>query len=162
MICSVIYYNDNDNRILVVNILLFNKSSTVTIPYIFDIKPCIIIRYFQTALIVNSRLLIMHNRRQRSLPLLAEYWKDISRHDFEIANPFCGTNSSLKRSEKLQYLKYRQTCNMRCTSIGNRTVDYSDELHLHFRLNTWLQWIRQTQLPGETRNICFGIWCDLF
>ena len=27
------------------------------------------------------------------------------------------------------------------------------QLNLHFRLNTWLQWIGQRQLQDETRNI---------
>ena len=34
------------------------------------------------------------------------------------------------------------------------------QLHLDSRLNTWLQWIEQRQLQGETRNIYvlgFGI-----
>ena len=27
------------------------------------------------------------------------------------------------------------------------------QLHLHFRLNTWLQWIEQRQLQDKIRNI---------
>ena len=54
-------------------------------------------------------------------------------------------------------MSYRQTSNIRLTSVGNKIVDHSDEallpLHLHSRLNAWLQWIRQRQLQGERRII---------
>ena len=37
------------------------------------------------------------------------------------------------------------------------------QLHLHYRRNTWLQWIRQRQLRGETIIFFkFGDWCDLY
>ena len=49
---------------------------------------------------------------------------------------------------------YRQTSNIRRTSVGNKIVDYSDvvgasallQQYLHSRLNTWLQYIAQRQL----------------
>ena len=46
-------------------------------------------------------------------------------------------------------MKYRRTSDIRRTLVGNKTVDHSDavgQLHLHSRLNTWLQWIGQRQL----------------
>ena len=55
---------------------------------------------------------------------------------------------------------YRQTSNVSRTLEGNKIVDHSDvvgaapvQLHLHSRLNTLLQWIRQRQLQDPTRNI---------
>ena len=58
---------------------------------------------------------------------------------------------------------YRQISNISCTLVGNKIVDHSDvvgastvvllQLHLHSRLNTWLQYIAQRQLQDETRNI---------
>ena len=56
-----------------------------------------------------------------------------------------------------------QTSNKSRTLLGDKNVDHSDvveqrlsavlQLHLHFRLNTWLQWIGLRQLQDETRNI---------
>ena len=47
------------------------------------------------------------------------------------------------------------------TLVGNIIVDCSDvvgespvQLHLHSRLNIWLQWIGQRQLKDKTINIC--------
>ena len=60
------------------------------------------------------------------------------------------------------YQSYRKTSDVRRTLEGNKIVDHSDVVgaspvgnlhHLHSRLNTWLQWIGQRQLKGETRNI---------
>ena len=49
--------------------------------------------------------------------------------------------------------------NITRTLVGNKIVDHSDivgavpvQLHLHLWLNTWLQWIGQTQLQDEKRN----------
>ena len=57
----------------------------------------------------------------------------------------------------------RQVSNIRRTLGGNWIVDRSDvvrastvgaaQLHLHFPLNTHLQYIAQRQLQAETRNI---------
>ena len=58
--------------------------------------------------------------------------------------------------------KYCQPSNIRCTLIGDKLVDHSDvvvhlsallQLHLHFWLNTWLQWIGQRKLQDQTRDI---------
>ena len=58
--------------------------------------------------------------------------------------------------------QYRQTWSISHTLVGNEIVDHSDVVgaspvgapsNLHSRLNTWLQWIGQRQLQGETRNI---------
>ena len=55
---------------------------------------------------------------------------------------------------------------LRCTSVGNKIADHSDvvglapvQQHLHFRLNTWLQWYGQRQLQDETRNIWVWGFC---
>ena len=60
-----------------------------------------------------------------------------------------------------KFLKYRKTPNIRRTLVGNNIVDHSDELehrlsallqlHLHSRLNNWLQGIRQRQPQDSTR-----------
>ena len=57
--------------------------------------------------------------------------------------------------------KYRKTSNISRTFVGNKIVDHSDvvgaslaallQLHLHSRLNIWLQGIRQRQPQGSTR-----------
>ena len=55
----------------------------------------------------------------------------------------------------------RAISNIRHTLVGYNIVDNSDvvvgsallQLHLHSRLNTWLQYIAQRQLRDETRNI---------
>ena len=63
---------------------------------------------------------------------------------------------------------YRQTSNVSRTLVGNRIVDHSDvigallQLHHHFRLNAWLQWIGQTQLQDETGNIYVLIICAIY
>ena len=51
--------------------------------------------------------------------------------------------------------KYSKTSNISHTFVGNKLVDHSAllQLHLHSRLNTWLQWIEQRRLQDETRNI---------
>ena len=59
---------------------------------------------------------------------------------------------------------YRQTSNIKRTLVGNNIIDDSDlvgahhllsllKLHLHSRLNIWLQWIGERHLGDETRNI---------
>ena len=58
---------------------------------------------------------------------------------------------------------YRQTSNMRPTSVGNTSLITEMklehrlsallQLHLHSQLNTWFQWIGQRQLQDETRMI---------
>ena len=53
---------------------------------------------------------------------------------------------------------YRKTSNIIHTLVGNKIVDNSYvvgafQLHLHSRLNTWLQWTEQKQLQDEIRNI---------
>ena len=59
---------------------------------------------------------------------------------------------------------YHQTSNISRTLVGNKIVDHSDVvgasspvalllLHLHPRLNAWLQWIGQRQLQDDARNI---------
>ena len=69
-----------------------------------------------------------------------------------------------RTTEKLSDLnkgRYRQVSNISRTLIGNNIVDNSDvvgaapmlQLHLHYRLNTWLQWIGHKQLQDETRII---------
>ena len=63
-------------------------------------------------------------------------------------------------------MKYRKTSNISRTLVGNKIVDHSDvvgalpvgtapslQLHLHSRLNIWLQGIRQRQPQDKTR-IC--------
>ena len=52
---------------------------------------------------------------------------------------------------------YRQTTNISHTLVGNKLVAHSGErlavllqLHLHSRLNTWLQWTDQRQLQDVT------------
>ena len=61
------------------------------------------------------------------------------------------------------FLIYRKTSKSSRTSVSNKIVDNSDvvgnrlsallQLHLHSKLNTWLQWIGQRPLPEETINI---------
>ena len=71
-----------------------------------------------------------------------------------------------KRSTKRDYRKIPNI-------LGNKIVGHPDvvgasssallHIHLHFRPNTWLQWIGQRQLQGETRNINvlgFGAPCN--
>ena len=55
---------------------------------------------------------------------------------------------------------YRQTSDISHTLVNNKIVDHADvvgaaptQLHLHSRLNTWLQWIGQRQLEDEMRSI---------
>ena len=52
---------------------------------------------------------------------------------------------------------YPQTSNISGNLVGNKIVDVVGaapvQLHLHSRLNTWLQWIGQKQLQDKTRNI---------
>ena len=45
------------------------------------------------------------------------------------------------------------TCNISCTLVVNKIVNHSDvvQLHLHSRLNIWLQGIRQRQPQDSTR-----------
>ena len=60
---------------------------------------------------------------------------------------------------------YSKTSNISCILVGSKIFDYSDvvgaspvallQLHLHFRLNTWLQWIGQRQLQDEMRTFKF-------
>ena len=59
-------------------------------------------------------------------------------------------------------LIYPKTSDIRRASEGNKIVDHSDvvgaapvgavQLHLHSRLNTWIQWIGQIQLQYKTRK----------
>ena len=63
-----------------------------------------------------------------------------------------------------QYV-YHQISNISHNLVGNKIIDQSDvvwalpvdavssQLHLHSRLNTWLQWIGQRQLQDQIRNI---------
>ena len=61
--------------------------------------------------------------------------------------------------------KCRQTSNISHTLVHNEMLITQIELehrlsvllqlHLYFRLNTWLQWIGQRQLQGETKSISF-------
>ena len=61
------------------------------------------------------------------------------------------------------YYYYRKTSYISRTLVGSKIVDNSDvvgaslsallQLHLHFRLNTWLQWIEQRQLQDDIKNI---------
>ena len=60
------------------------------------------------------------------------------------------------------HILYCQTSNISATFVGNKFVDHSDvvgaspvllQLHFHFWLNTWLQWIGQRQLQDERRII---------
>ena len=60
----------------------------------------------------------------------------------------------------LKCVTYGQTSNIDHSLVSNKIIDHSDvigaallQLHLHFRLNSWLQWIRQGQQQDETRNI---------
>ena len=58
---------------------------------------------------------------------------------------------------------YRLVSNIRRTLVSNKIVDQSDvvgasllallQIHLHSRLNTWLDWIGHRQLQDATRNI---------
>ena len=66
---------------------------------------------------------------------------------------------------------YCKTSNIRCTLVGNKIVDHSDvvgastllQLHLHSRLNIWLQGIRQRQPQDRARIfLSVGIWCNLY
>ena len=59
--------------------------------------------------------------------------------------------------------QYSQISNISRTLVDNKIVDDSDalehrlsallQLHLHSRLNTWLQWIGQIPLQDDARNI---------
>ena len=58
---------------------------------------------------------------------------------------------------------HRQTSNIRRTLVWNKIVDHSDvvgllQLHVHSRLNAWLQWIGQSNF--KTRHEAFKF-CDL-
>ena len=59
---------------------------------------------------------------------------------------------------------YHKTSNISHTLVGNKLVDHLDvvgadrlsallQLHLHSRLNIWIQWIGQRQPEDQTRNI---------
>ena len=57
-------------------------------------------------------------------------------------------------------LSYYQTYNISRTIVANKLADQSDvvgkallQMHIHFRLKTLVQWIRQSQFLDETRNI---------
>ena len=60
---------------------------------------------------------------------------------------------------------YRQNSNIRCTLVGTEIVDHSDvvvsallQLHLHARLNTWVQWIGpKTTARWDETHLSFGI-----
>ena len=74
----------------------------------------------------------------------------------------------------LPYHAYRQTSNITHALVGNNIVDHSNvvgpslvgaqrlQLHLHSRLDTWLQWIGQTITRRGERHLSFGIWCDFY
>ena len=56
--------------------------------------------------------------------------------------------------------RYCQTSNIRCTLIGNKTVDNSDvvgELQLHLQHLASMDWAKTT----ANRDLSFGIWCTL-
>ena len=59
----------------------------------------------------------------------------------------------LCHTEGIETGAYRQTSIIRCTFVGNKIVDHSDQTHLHSLVKSWLQWIGQRQLQDETRNI---------
>ena len=62
--------------------------------------------------------------------------------------------------------KYRKFYNISRILVGNEIVDLFSwamiQLHLHSRLNTWLQWNGQWQLQDEKRKKLkfWGIWCS--
>ena len=88
-------------------------------------------------------------------------------HGFETENFFTTTEYlSIKPYMEMHFaLTYRPTSNKSRTVVSNTDVDYPDvvgaspglsallQLHLHSRLNTWLQWTGQRQLQYETRII---------
>ena len=70
--------------------------------------------------------------------------------------PFCRQESSMRLPEKNRCLP--SDFNTRRTLVGNNIVDHSGvgvdpTIHLHSRLNIWLQYISQRQFQDEKRNI---------
>ena len=55
--------------------------------------------------------------------------------------------------------RYRQTSNIRRTLVGNKIIDLALlQLHLHPRLNTWLQWILLDKDSCKTKRETFNFW----
>ena len=66
-------------------------------------------------------------------------------------------------------ITYHQTTIITRAVVVNNIVDHSDvvgaapvQLHLHYRLNTWLQYIALRQLQDETNKIKFLGFCTAY
>ena len=85
----------------------------------------------------------------------------------QIDRAFANKNKELSVWKMVMWsTDYRKISNIRRISVGNKIIDHSDivgastvgaaptaQLHLHSRLDTWLQWIGHRWLKDGTRNI---------